>query len=117
VSLIFTGFTQNENFREFVYQGMNTDHSRFEVTVRADLQLIRKYRIAVQELPLLCRSYVDANLANETGGTFTFGEPEMVAYASRRSAAAEEAAKRRKPPSRPPNRTAGSAWRGPAQMS
>ena len=51
----FTGFTHSGEFREFAFDGVADDRSKTRFKVIADLALSRKYHIAVQELPLLCR--------------------------------------------------------------
>lgn len=54
---ILSGFTQDMGFRVFRFEGVAVDRPRTRTvfTVRADLALIRRYGIQIQELPLLCR--------------------------------------------------------------
>ena len=53
------GFSQDAGFRVFAFEGTAAGRVRTEYTVRADLALIRKYGIRVQELPLLCRRFLE----------------------------------------------------------
>lgn len=109
---ILTGFRQDLGFRVFAFERRETDRSRIEFTVRADLALIRRYDIRVQELPLLCRSYLESREGAEEARTLTYNEDEMRACALSRTTAKNEAARKRKPPRRPAGETPGSAWRG-----
>ncbi len=56
---ILTGFRQDMGFRVFAFERRETTRSRMEFTVKADLGLIRRYDIRMQELPLLCRSLLE----------------------------------------------------------
>jgi hypothetical protein len=119
---ILTGFRQDLGFRVFAFERRETTRSRMEFTVKADLGLIRRYDIRVQELPLLCRSLLDRQEAvaaqrtplSDSSEAFalTFTEDEMRACASDRAAAKTEAARKRKPPRRPTGEAPGAAWRG-----
>jgi hypothetical protein len=112
VDFVFTGFRQQANFRQFSFEGVGADRSRTEFVVGADLMLIRKYQITMQELPLLCLRLLEGHPDGPRALTFT--EEEMRQYATNRTAARELAAAKRKPVRRPPSPTIGSAWRGPA---
>jgi hypothetical protein len=119
---ILTGFRQDMGFRVFAFERRETTRSRMEFTVKADLGLIRRYDIRVQELPLLCRSLLERQEASETQRAtavsdaetraLTFTEDEMRSCASDRAAAKTEAARKRKPPKRPTGENPGAAWRG-----
>ena len=117
MSFILTGFRQDMGFRVFAFERKETDNSRMEFTVKADLALIRRYDIRVQELPLLCRGFLERREADVTipaykdSRTLTYSEDEMRACASIRTAAKNEAARKRKPPKRPIGENPGSAWR------
>ena len=56
---ILTGFTHDMGFRVFAFEGVGEDRVRTEYRVKADLALIRRYGIRVQELPLLCRAVLE----------------------------------------------------------
>lgn len=112
MDFVFTGFKQSENFRHFAFEGIAADRSRTEFVVGADLMLIRKYQITMQELPLLCLRLLEGSPEGPKSVTFT--EENMRVYATNRVAAREIAAAKRKPVRRPPSSNIGSAWRGPA---
>ena len=115
---ILTGFTQDTGFRVFAFEGVAVGQIRTVFTVRADLALSRRYGIAMQELPLLCRSLLDRQEEGSehdsvTEHALTFTEEEMRACADKRSADRALAALKRKAPRRPVVENAGAAWRGP----
>lgn len=107
---ILTGFTHETGFRVFAFEGVGEDRVRTEYTVRADLLLIRKYGIRIQELPLLCRAVLEQRNGSDQH-TFTYTEAEMCQRADLSAARAAE--QKRKSPRKPANENAGSAWRGP----
>jgi hypothetical protein len=107
---ILTGFSHDEGFRVFAFEGIAEDRARTAYRVRADLLLIRKYGIRVQELPLLCRGILER--PNDAGEhTFTYTEADMSLFCEDARASKDAAAQKRKA-RRPPNENAGAAWRG-----
>ena len=120
MQFILTGFTQDTGFRVFAFEGVAIGQIRTVFTVKADLALSRRYGIAMQELPLLCRSLLDRQEENGPAEheavenhTLTFSEDEMRACADKRAADRASAALKRKAPRRPVVENAGAAWRGP----
>jgi hypothetical protein len=125
MQFILTGFTQDTGFRVFAFEGVAVGQIRTVFTVRADLALSRRYGIAMQELPLLCRSLLDRqeesgenqDESGEHGAlkehSLTFSEEEMRACADKRAADRALAALKRKTPRRPVVENVGAAWRGP----
>lgn len=113
MQFILTGFTQDLGCRVFAFERVAVDRVRTVFTVRADLAMIRRYGIQIQELPLLCRGLLERS--DEGCGTqaLTFTEDEMRTCAVERAAAKDEAAKRRKTPRRTPVEGLGAAWRAP----
>ena len=108
---IFTGFSQEAEYRKFRFEKVAADRSRTEVTVRADLDLVRRYGIRVQELPLLCRRLLEREDGVEEAAV-TFGEAEMCRYASDCAAARAAAAAHRKAfPRKPVSEKVGAGWR------
>jgi len=95
MQFILTGFTQDTGFRVFTFERIGTDRIRTAFTVRTDLDLIRKYGIRVQELPLLCRGLLERRDEAELERTWIFSEEEMRAYANN-CAAERDAAKAQK---------------------
>jgi hypothetical protein len=112
MQFILTGFTQDMGFRVFAFDGVKEDRTRTQYTVRADLGLIRRYGIRVQELPLLCRSLLDRCGEGEERRALTFTEDEMR-LREKDCALARETAAMRKPPRRPSGANIGAAWRTP----
>jgi hypothetical protein len=109
---ILTGFTQDLAFRVFAFERMGLDRVRTKFVVKADLALVRRYGIQVQELPLLCRNLLEKRDEGLETRTLTFTEDEMCLHAKDRTAAREAAASKRKPPRKPPAENLGAAWRG-----
>ena len=73
----FTGFTHRGEFREFAFFGVADDRSKTPFKVIADLGLSRKYHIAVQELPLLCKRLLEQMPEGVGSRTLTFTETDM----------------------------------------
>jgi hypothetical protein len=107
------GFSQDTGFRVFAFEGAAAGRIRTEYTVRADLDLIRKYGIRVQELPLLCRRLLERAGEGEQECTATFTEEEMRLHALNCAAARNAAIHKRKSPRTPPTHPTGSNWRAP----
>jgi hypothetical protein len=112
MQFILTGFSQDMGFRVFAFEGIKADRTRARYTVRADLALVRKYQIPVQELPLLCRALLDKRGEDAEKRALIFSEDEMQLWA-RDCALARATAATRKPPRRPAAANLGGAWRGP----
>ena len=49
-----TGFTNEGSLRRFTFELAGSGPPRTTVVVIADIALVRKYEIPLQELPLLC---------------------------------------------------------------
>ena len=110
---ILTGFSHEKGFRIFAFEGIGEDRMRTEYKVRADLTLIHRYGIRVQELPLLCRGILERRNESESQQTFTYTETEMRRIAELSALRAEDAQQKRKPPRKPLGENVGAAWRGP----
>lgn len=93
MNFVFTGFEQKGNFRQYGFDCVAADRTRVAYIVLADLALLRKYQIAIQDAPLLCRRMLEEDA---DGGTlvrsFTFTEDSMRKYATDRATAKEAAA-------------------------
>jgi len=101
MQFLLTGFTHDLGFRVFAFDRIGEDRVRTQCTVRADLGLIRRYGIQIQDLPLLCRSLLDRRDEAIPTHPVVFTEDEMRACADERTAARALAASKRKPPHRP----------------
>lgn len=82
----FTGFTHNGEFREFAFNGVDDDRNKTPYKVIADLGLSRRYNIAVQELPLLCRRLLEQMPEGSCSQTLTFTEADMKVLVTLRTA-------------------------------
>ncbi len=112
MQFILKGFSQAMAFRVFAFEGIAGGRTRTAFTVRADLALIRKYGIRLQDLPLLCRAVLERRPEGEERRAFTYTEEDMGVYADC-AAEREQAARKRKAPRRPAPDHAGTAWRVP----
>jgi hypothetical protein len=112
MQFVLTGFTQDTAFRVFEFDFVGPGQPRVQFTVRADLGLIRRYGIQVQDLPLLCRAVLEGREETEEARSFTFTEEKMSIHAKDCAAAKELAAQRRKPARKPMGENLGVAWRG-----
>ena len=92
MQFVLTGFTHDMSFRVFAFDRIGEDRVRTKCTVRADLVLIRRYGIQIQELPLLCRSLLDRGEESGELLSLTFTEQEMCACAAERAAVRAAAA-------------------------
>ena len=114
---IIKGFTHDVGFRVFAFQGISEDRVKTEYKVRADLGLINRYGIRVQELPLLCRGILERRNEDEEQQTFTYTESDMrrnaELCAAELCALRTADAQKRKTPRKPPSQNEGSTWRGP----
>jgi hypothetical protein len=111
-----TGFKQDLGFRVFSFERVAADRTRTPCSIKADLSLVRTYGIRVQELPLLCRDFLEQHDHGIQETTLILTENDMKIHADLCTATRNEAAKRRKPPRRTPTAaTTGAAWRAPQQ--
>jgi len=110
---VLTGFTQESGFRVFAFERVAADRTRTAFSVRADLSLIRRYDIRMQELPLLCRSILERQEEADEARALTFTEEAMRVHAEDGAIAKRAAAAKRKPPRKPTGEAPGAAWRGP----
>lgn len=112
MQFILTGFTQERGFRVFAFEGVAAGQLRVAFTVRADLDLSRRYGIRLQDLPLICRGVLEHRNESEQQHALTFTEDAMRVHASNSAAARNEAAQNRKPPRRPAHAN-GASWGAP----
>jgi hypothetical protein len=115
MQFILTGFTQDTTFRIFEFDYVGPGQARTQFTVCADLGLIRRYGIQVQDLPLLCRGVLEGRVEAEETRSFIFTEEKMMVHA-RDCATAKELAAQRKKPRKPISENLGAAWRGPQAL-
>ena len=113
MEFVLKGFNTTESIRRFVFETIGADRTRGTVAVTADLTLVRRHAIQVQNLPLLCRQLLESlDPATIAGSTVSLTEASL-AEVNRIAKAAVEEKKPRK--ARPPvSSNVGKAWRGPA---
>jgi hypothetical protein len=100
MQFLLTGFRDDVGVRVFTFQGVAADKTKSPVLVRADIGLIRKYGIRVQELPLLCRGILELRNEGELVHAVIFTEEDMRLH-SVHAAEEKEAAARKKPRRQP----------------
>jgi hypothetical protein len=109
VEFVLAGFRQFDTVRRFYFDAIGEDRIRKRVVVGADLELIRRYRIPLQELPLLCRRLLDARAKAES---IMFTENDMAQYAKDRTEATDALLERRRAHRPTVSSRVGQAWRG-----
>jgi hypothetical protein len=117
MQFILTGFTQQSGFRVFGFEGKREDKSKADYTVKADLDLIRKYGIRVQELPLLCKAMLELTTEDEERRAWTYGETEMSMHEKDCVAARVAATAKKRLTRKPPVATPGVGWRAPQPVA
>lgn len=111
MEFVLTGYGQDNNIRRYLFEGVAADRTRKQFAVHADLTLIHKYDIPLQELPLLCRHLLEGYALSRQSQTLTFTEKDMLGYVSHRAAAQEAAEQKRRAHRKPPSSRVGLAWR------
>lgn len=106
---VLAGFRQLRDTRRYYFDAIDEGAGRKRVSVSANVVLIRKYGISLQELPLLCRRLLEKQ-SNVTSIDFT--ESEMALFADKRAAEASAAMVHRRPRKRVFPNIVGQAWRG-----
>src|SRR5580704_18860870 len=85
---VLTGVAHEHNARRFTFELAGRGVAPVKIVVVADLGLVRKYEIPLQELPLLCLRLLEGRMAGpENDDTVIFAEHDMIEYANRRAAA------------------------------
>ena len=102
MEFMLTGFRQDENVRRYTFQGVDADRKRSEFTVGVDLSLVRKHRIPMQELPLLCRGVLQDRPSEEAAAPLMYTEKDMLGYTVKRAAEREVAEQKKRSHPRPP---------------
>jgi effector-binding domain-containing protein len=123
VEFVLTGFSQENNIRRYTFQALPAGNGKpvgapkpagnpkKEWTVSADLSLMRKHKIPLQELPLLCKRLVEAQADQAKEEALMFTERDMLGYASNRSAAELAAEVKKRARRMPSSNRVGMAWR------
>lgn len=107
---LLTGFTQAAGIRIYAFEG-KVDARRFDYTVEVDLALIPGYGIRIQDLPLLCREFLEQRAKPDEISTFVFTEQRMRSHAEKLAIAREETEHRKKQPKHLASAEAETGWR------
>ncbi|HJT88430.1 MAG TPA: hypothetical protein VJ732_11250 [Bryobacteraceae bacterium] len=113
MEFILTGFSQAGGIRRYAFRGTAAGASQ-EFTVETDVGLLRRYGIALQELPLLCRRLLERDAAGQETHILTFSEDLMREHADHCEAVQRAALEKRKSHRKPNPSRLGQHWRGPA---
>jgi len=95
-----TEVVAERSVRRFVFQRAGSGSPGIQVIVVADMSLVRKYEVPLQELPLLCLQLL-AKRTDQEDATVVFPESEMIEYADRRRRAKVEFHRRVPRPGKP----------------
>ncbi|MEO7145805.1 MAG: hypothetical protein ABI165_20110 [Bryobacteraceae bacterium] len=93
---IFTGFRQTNNIRQFAFELLAADKTRSRFIVDADLTLLRKYHISLQDAPLLCLHLLEGADEESRAAAVTFTEDDMRKHESELTALREAALLKKK---------------------
>ncbi len=118
-----TGFTQEHGIRRYIFKAASVDQKFREFAVDADVTVARKYGIALQELPLLCRRLLESDAAGQISRmegdasmqdarVLTFSEELMRQHADRCADLERALQERRRSHRRPNTARLGEHWRG-----
>jgi hypothetical protein len=110
---VLTGVAHEHNARRFTFELAGRGVARVKIVVVADMGLVRKYEIPLQELPLLCLRLLEGRTAGaEDDDTVIFAEHDMIEYANRRAEAKTAIERSRLAHRTPKSNLSGQAWRG-----
>src|ERR1700730_2788264 len=89
---------ESDNIRRYVFQGASSGGIRAEFSVGVDLTLLQRYRIPIQEVPLLCSLLLASSLEKDPRAELTLSEDNMRIRAAERDAELAVMKMKRKPP-------------------
>lgn len=107
-----TGFSEDLGIRRYKFKGTFVNRTSREFAVDTDVSLARKYRIGLQELPLLCRRLLEKE-PERIDQIVVFTEALMREHSDNCAAEDRAAIERRKAHRRPNPARLGEHWRGP----
>lgn len=90
---VMLGFTSDGAIRKFRFQAVAAEQARIEVAVQADLALLLRFQIRVQELPLLCWHVIQTSGAAEGVRSLTITESDPARSCVRARLRAAETAR------------------------
>lgn len=94
---ILKGYSQVPGGRNFLFENIDENNVKSDMSVFADFALIRTYGISIQELPLLCLEILARRGDSKINSNLVFTEMEMNQIRSDRKTAKETSAQKRKP--------------------
>lgn len=92
---LLENYRQTAGLRVFAFDGVSQDRSRSRFTVSVDTALLGRYTISLQELPLLCRRFLEDRVIAGGSHTLTFAEADMAHLSSLRAEALEATRQRK----------------------
>ncbi len=110
-TFLLTGFRNEQGARIYTFDGVGPDRVRTPCTVVADMAMIRKYNIRVQELPLLCRGLLDRQETVIADARLELNEGELIHHATRLAEAKSAHDAKRAAHRKPVSSRTGLAWR------
>ena len=115
MKLVYMGFRHETTaVRRYSFEGVVSEGIRKDFFVTADIALLTKYRVRIQEGPMMCLRLLEGSAETEAQlESLVLTEADVLAHVRVKAAEAETAAAaRKKRPFRPANPVAlGMAWR------
>ena len=114
MKFVYMGFRhETTGVRLYSFEGVVSQGIRKDFLVTADIALLTKHHIRIQEAPMMCLRLLESSAEAEPPLELLVTEADMTAHVRAKAAEAEKAAsKRTKRPFRPANPVAlGMAWR------
>jgi len=115
MKLIYMGFRHETNgVRLYSFEGVVSPEIRKDFLVTADIALLTKHHVRIQEVPMMCLQLLESSAeAGPPLEVLVLTEADMLNHVSAKAAEKEQAAKKRtKRPFRPANPVAlGMAWK------
>ena len=92
---VLTSVEQSGSIRHYAFAELGKDFRSQGFSVSIDIEIVRKYRIPLQELPLICSNYLTAQRKTGSQPDLIYGEAEMIVYCEERTEAARVVALRK----------------------
>jgi hypothetical protein len=105
-----TGFQQEREIRHYTFQSLEGGRTSRGLTVNVDVGLLRKYGIALQDVPLLCRRLLEKQSLDPSVKVLTFSEELMREHADHCEALKRAAEERKKAYRHHRSPEAGKGW-------
>ena len=96
MQLRYMGFVQEQNIREYKFDGLAQGEITRHFVVAADLGLFAQHRVGIQEGPSLCLQKLSSDLEIPEQLQHRLTSDDLLAYVSARTLAAERKAAGRK---------------------